>query len=337
MVLELDEEVPRLERVAKRRHRASPRARAALEDLLRQVPAHARAQTHDAARVLAQHLEVDARDAADEPFHPAAADDADDVLVALLRRREQHEVMRVADRLVAPRACDEVDLAAEDRLDARGLARRVVLDRAEHVRVVGERDRSHPHVRDPTDEALQADRPIEHRELGVRVEVDELGGHRTLGEVTSYRRGDAKGRPAYARVRARSRLRGPRPRDTCRALRRAPAPAWRSHMKKSPQQTVAERFEDKAGLVAALKKLAKDDLWVDRLNEDKGLDRVSNRKLLRLHDALTAVKSEFGSRAKLIDAILAAENRSKDADYRTRFESWPTPRLLDKLRAVRRS
>jgi hypothetical protein len=103
-------------------------------------------------------------------------------------------------------------------------------------------------------------------------------------------------------------------------------------MKKSPQDQVKERFDDKAKLVAAVKKLAKGDLWADRLNEDKGLDHVSNRKLLRLHDVLSTVKSEFGSREKLIDQLLAAENRSKDADYRTRFESWPTPRLLDAYR-----
>ena len=102
-------------------------------------------------------------------------------------------------------------------------------------------------------------------------------------------------------------------------------------------QLIVERleegqFDDKAGLVAAVKKLAKGDLWVDRLNEDKGLEHVSNQKLLRLHDVLTTVKSEFGSREKLIDQLLAAENRSKDEDYRKRFEAWPTPRLLDSYR-----
>lgn len=104
-------------------------------------------------------------------------------------------------------------------------------------------------------------------------------------------------------------------------------------MKKSPLQIVKEKFNDKAGLVAAVKALATDDLFVDRTNDEKGLEHVSNAKLLHLHEVLSTVKSEFGSRAKLIDGILAAEKRTKDTDYRTRFERWPTPRLLEYYRA----
>jgi hypothetical protein len=100
-------------------------------------------------------------------------------------------------------------------------------------------------------------------------------------------------------------------------------------MKKSPLQIVKERFKDKAGLVAAVQALATDDLWLDRLSEDEGLELVSNAKLLHLHEVLTSLKSEFGSRKALIDAILKVEGRDKDADYRTRFEGWSTPRLWD--------
>ena len=100
-------------------------------------------------------------------------------------------------------------------------------------------------------------------------------------------------------------------------------------MKKTPLAIVKERFQDKEGLVAAVRELATDDLWVDRVNEGKGLEHVSNAKLLRLHDLLTQVKKDFGSRKKLIDAIVDAEKRSGDADYRARFESWSTPRLWD--------
>ncbi len=106
-------------------------------------------------------------------------------------------------------------------------------------------------------------------------------------------------------------------------------------MKKSPFETVKERFTDKAKLVEAVKKLATDDLWIENVNEDKGLELVSNQKLLHLHDVLEAVKSEFGSRAKLVDAIVAAEKREKDADYKGRYASWSTPRLYDRYRAVK--
>lgn len=107
-------------------------------------------------------------------------------------------------------------------------------------------------------------------------------------------------------------------------------------MKKTPLQIVKERFNDKAGLVAAVQKLATDDLWLDRVNEDKGLDHVANDKLLKLHDTLTKVKDGFGSRSGLIDAILKAEKRDKDEGYRNRFETWSTPRLWDHYRAAQK-
>jgi hypothetical protein len=107
-------------------------------------------------------------------------------------------------------------------------------------------------------------------------------------------------------------------------------------MKPSPLAQVKERFKDKASLVAAVRELATEELWIDRLNEDKGFDCISNAKLLRLYEILTRVKKEFGSRAKLIEAILETEKRTKDTGYRSRLERWPTPRLWDALRAARR-
>lgn len=107
-------------------------------------------------------------------------------------------------------------------------------------------------------------------------------------------------------------------------------------MQKSPFTLVKERFQTKQGLIDAVKALATDDLWLDRLNDDKGLPRVSNAKLLHLHDVLSAVKKDHGSRAKLIDAILAAEKRTKDADFRTGLEKQGTPDLLQRLRATKK-
>lgn len=100
-------------------------------------------------------------------------------------------------------------------------------------------------------------------------------------------------------------------------------------MKKTPLSLANERFTSKEKLVEAVQKLATDDLWLDRVNEAKGLGRVSNAKLLRLHEILTRVKKDFGSRAKLIEAILTLEKRSKDAGYKTRLEAYPLPRLVD--------
>lgn len=108
-------------------------------------------------------------------------------------------------------------------------------------------------------------------------------------------------------------------------------------MTQSPLQTLKKSWKNKAGLISEVKALATDGLWNgDRLNDDKGLDSVSNKKLLRLHEQLTRVKKEFGSRAKLIDAIAAAQTRGKDADYKKGLERHSTPRLLDLLSAAQR-
>jgi hypothetical protein len=107
-------------------------------------------------------------------------------------------------------------------------------------------------------------------------------------------------------------------------------------MKKAPLAQLKEEFKDKAGLVAAVKKLAKDELFSDRLNEDKGLDHVSNRKLLHLHQVLTDVSAKFGGRSALIDAVLTLERRGKDEGFRSRLERFPTTRLWDMYRSAER-
>src|SRR5271154_2555298 len=106
---------------------------------------------------------------------------------------------------------------------------------------------------------------------------------------------------------------------------------------KSPLAIVKDKFGDKAKLVAEVEKLAGEDLWVSRTNKEKGLGHVSNAKLLRLHETFTAVKEKFGTRAKLIDAILEVEKRAKDEGYKTHLSAFPVPRLWDlyKSRAKR--
>lgn len=99
---------------------------------------------------------------------------------------------------------------------------------------------------------------------------------------------------------------------------------------KTPLAAVKDKFGDKAKLVSELEQLTKaDDLWVSRVNANKGLAHVSNAKLLRLHQTFTAVKEKFGTRAKLIDAIAEIEKRTKDEGYKTRLGAYPVPRLWD--------
>jgi hypothetical protein len=108
-------------------------------------------------------------------------------------------------------------------------------------------------------------------------------------------------------------------------------------MKKSPVAVVKERFESKEKLVEAVQKLATADLWVERLNAEKGLAKVSNEKLLKLHDVLVDAKKRFGSRDKLISAILELKKRTKDASYSAGLKKFALPQLLDLHASVERS
>jgi hypothetical protein len=116
-------------------------------------------------------------------------------------------------------------------------------------------------------------------------------------------------------------------------VRVIPAPLENVMTTKSPLALVKERFTDKDGLIKALKELATEELWVDRVDQERGLDSISNKKLLHLHAVLSDVKKQFGTRAKLVDAILVQEKRSKDEGYKTRLASMNTPRLFDQYKA----
>ena len=105
-------------------------------------------------------------------------------------------------------------------------------------------------------------------------------------------------------------------------------------MSKSPAAIVKQQFGDKAKLVAALGPLTSEDLWVGRVNEKKGLARVSNAKLLRLFGVLSAVKEKFGTRAKLVDTICEMEKRTKDEGFKKRLLAYPVPRLYDTYRSA---
>jgi hypothetical protein len=99
---------------------------------------------------------------------------------------------------------------------------------------------------------------------------------------------------------------------------------------KNPLATVKEKFGDKSKLVAAVEAFSKkDDLWLKRPTEGKGLEHISNAKLLRLHNTFTAVKEKFGTREKLVAAILELDKRAKDEGYKTRLLTYPVPRLFD--------
>jgi hypothetical protein len=108
-------------------------------------------------------------------------------------------------------------------------------------------------------------------------------------------------------------------------------------MKKTPVSLVKERFESKEKLVAAVQKLATQDLWLDRVSSVKGLGRVSNAKLVRLHDTLTDAKKRFGSRGKLVASIVELKKRVKDKGFAAKLDAYPLPQLLDLHAAAERA
>ena len=113
-------------------------------------------------------------------------------------------------------------------------------------------------------------------------------------------------------------------------------------MSNSPLSIVKARFGDdpkkaKEQLIEAVKKVAGKDLWLDRLNEKKGLQQVSNRKLLHLEQLFGTMAKEVGSRDKLIAEIAKLKGRPKDEDYKTRLAEESTPSLWDRYQSVQSS
>ncbi|MBN2529217.1 MAG: hypothetical protein JXR76_22700 [Deltaproteobacteria bacterium] len=101
-------------------------------------------------------------------------------------------------------------------------------------------------------------------------------------------------------------------------------------MKKTPLQLINDRFGSKEKLVSELKAMFdKGDLFIERLNTDKGLASVANAKLLKLYDTAQVVKDKFGSRDKLIADLLDKLGRAKDTGLKERFDNWGLPRLWD--------
>ncbi len=107
-------------------------------------------------------------------------------------------------------------------------------------------------------------------------------------------------------------------------------------MVKSPLALVKAQFGNKAALVVAVQAFSQNaDLWLAQPNHE-ALAQVSNAKLLKLHATFTAVQRDFGTREKLVDAILVLEGRSRDAGYKSRLMGHPVPRLFDNYKATKK-
>jgi hypothetical protein len=94
----------------------------------------------------------------------------------------------------------EVGLGADDRLDPRGAALLPEVVGAEHVAVVGHRQRRHAHRGRLAEQVVEAGRAVEHGVLGVHVQVHERVAGSHAGGCLRTACLDASGRVARPRV-----------------------------------------------------------------------------------------------------------------------------------------
>ena len=103
---------------------------------------------------------------------------------------------------------------------------------------------------------------------------------------------------------------------------------------KGPLEEVNDNFGGKDKLVEKLVGLLESDEPKEELR--KRLLAVANKKLLRLHTIASLVKEKYGSREKLLEQLATSTGRAKDKDYKTRLETFTTPRLVDAAKVAER-
>jgi hypothetical protein len=107
-------------------------------------------------------------------------------------------------------------------------------------------------------------------------------------------------------------------------------------MRKTPLQTVKEKFDGREKLVAELVGM------VDKMHGDDSdaavktrLMGLSNQKLLRLYAVEQKVRERFGDKAKLVTHIMDARKKAgltSDATLQTKLETYAKAQLLDLTR-----
>lgn len=102
-----------------------------------------------------------------------------------------------------------------------------------------------------------------------------------------------------------------------------------------PRARVTDLHKGKAELAKALAaSVARAD--EDTTQLEARLKTASNAQLLRLQKTVALVKDKWGNREKLIAAIGAAQQKSKDKDFLTRLDAYSLPQLVDLARASER-
>ena len=104
--------------------------------------------------------------------------------------------------------------------------------------------------------------------------------------------------------------------------------------KLSPAQEVKQRFGSKEKLAEELLPVLERDDDVDDAEFERRVKTASNRQLLRLHRVHEIVKHRFGSKEKLVDALVAKQFPKGNDPYRTKLLKLRPTRLLDLYRSA---
>ena len=177
VVLDLEKEIILAENVAINARRLHRFRHISPKRCLGNFPFQTCRETNEPFRVLGEKLFVDPRLVV-EAFEKTRGDELDEVAVALVGLRKQHEVVigirnaSVRGFVEATPGCD-INLASKNGFDA-GFCRRVVeIDGAEHVPVIRERDGRHPVARRELDDLADTASPVEQGKITVIVKMHE--------------------------------------------------------------------------------------------------------------------------------------------------------------------
>lgn len=119
-----------------------------------------------------------------------------------------------------------------------------------------------------------------------------------------------------------------------RAHRSRKAKTGAGAQKESPLARVKRLHGSKEALIEAL---AGDLARETGDNRDEAKERLAgapNTKLLRLHQALSSLRDQYGGKDKLVQALSEARGHGKDKDYAAKLETYSITRLLDMMRAA---
>ncbi|GAB4294377.1 MAG: hypothetical protein Kow0090_09070 [Myxococcota bacterium] len=99
--------------------------------------------------------------------------------------------------------------------------------------------------------------------------------------------------------------------------------------KMTPRETVAEKFGSKESLAKKLSDRIGRPEGVTEADFVRRLKRQKNSKLLRLYRIAEVVEKEFGSKEKLVEAILQTHGHTNDGDFKKKLMTYSISRLYD--------